>query len=576
MTGKRKGRSAAKMDQRGEGNGVEEAVQQCIRAGKKEKQRHVTAFLVCVCVDMLDDIVLKNVREALVKFSSRLMMSKAHPLHDESSIDLVRLGLYKMNTSPGCLAELLDPEEYSLPKFHNACDGLTHQLEESSSDCDKQQSFLGSILSLLQKGFANGTENRRDIRFATKVLCIASNEAWSNATRNDSLEGFLEKSSSHLVEVDMIELRCPLHKQSYAGAPDGPSTMSEVTSCYETASFISVDVVHSESIYFIFNQYISQAFKRCMSEVKLCLSVPLGSSGHEARPIECLLSPIVAQLEMQPKYIKGVCSCHNIPSVPLELWRDGFAKCALTNQFVPFQDGSTLVQVGHTLWDASRLSGRQFGIASNSRTKCMQLAFTIHSRMNMDNLNESYLHGLPYLLTHNILGTFDDFESASNRWATFVTCLRSRKECLIASAYHDFDRDQCSLMPLHYILIPDATAEAILVKRVATSEELLILENFNDSNTTVSGDNSIDCTSSMHGCLDNLELCSDVSDLSLEIDKHISLLVRHMDGVPFPTLCPEPAQEPRKPGAGRSNLPLLRKFRKTTPGSAPRSAPFPK
>jgi len=113
-----------------------------------------------------------------------------------------------------------------------------------------------------------------------------------------------------------------------------------------------------------------------------------------------------------------------------------------------------------------------------------------------------------------------------------------REECLLGSCCYDFDRELPSVTPLNYLLIPDVSCRTMLVKRIASREELLTMES-----ESWAGDSEVSAAQkkSVGDMLDTLAVCSDVWDISLRIDETLSHVCKHMEGKPCSSVVPEKA-----------------------------------
>jgi hypothetical protein len=493
-------------------------LQEATQARKVEHGK-TKIILICLCSLFMDETIVHKVGEALIKLANKLCLVQQKGQREG---DHILLGVYRIIEGSLTPLVLLNPKDYSLKKFHEACKALqvcpghedNYCFDKNEMDESSPRTFIEEQLRFLTTGSVIKEWMKAKLSM-TKILFMLSSRAMKVHLRQDSLKSFLSQASEGLVEVDVIEFKDPFQKSPADAENHG---FEELIAQCETATYYDIDVTCGEDLE-LFLSY-------------QCLQPILGSSATEItlqfrtnqmqivsdKVKHCMLSPLVLTMEMSPEVGEFVCPCHGRISASGPRNVEHYEKCAVTKQFVPFEKSNTLFKLGNSYWE---MLSSPISPVKDLPSEFREIKLDVLARIKLTTLQEALLFGMPYLLNPNLMFDGGDDVQADGHlfWNALISSLKEREECLVASCHYNFDTEAVSITPLKYVLMPNVSCGNMLLKRVASYEELLIVE--------ANSEFGQDCPPSTHTdlvdkMLDDLSLCSDVTELSVDIDQVLS------------------------------------------------------
>ena len=496
---------------------LQEAMRKKIVKGKTK------IILVCLCSLHVSDEIIQKVGEALIKLSNKLCLVQQK---GERKADHILFGVYQIIKGSSTPLILLNPKDYSLHKFHQACKGLQTCRQADDPYCFDnnemevcKESFIGEQLRYLTAGSVLEEWMKSTNTSMTKILFMISSRARMAYLKQSVLESFLGEASADLVEVDFIEFIDPFEESPSVNTVS--KGYEETISKYDTATYYDIDVTCGEDLdLFLSYQCVQPILGTHATEITLQFR------NNQIQIINdkikhCVVTPLVLTLEMSPEAGKLVCPCHGRIASLEEGNSEHFFKCSVTNQFVPFERSHNLFKLGNAYWEM--LSGDQMLGLDKTPGSTADISLVVLARIKLATLQEALLFGMPFLLSPNMLYAGDE---DGLFWQALVTSLKEREECLVVSCHYNFDSEMISITPLKYILMPNLSCGNMLLKRVASYEELLILETSDEFSANEVPSSHLGLVKDM---LDDISLCSDITDLSVDIDRVMSDLCKYAD-----------------------------------------------
>ena len=484
---------------------------------KKGAQGKTKVILICLCSLFLDEAIIQKVGEALIKLANKLCLVQQK---GQREADHILLGVYRIIEGSLTPLVLLNPKDYSLKKFHEACKALQLCSGQEDSYCFDKNEMEGSPRTFIEEQlrFLTGDsvikEWMKPKLSMTKILFMISSRAMKVHLDQDTLQSFLSQAETDMIELDFIEFKDPFEKSS--ADPANHEFEKSIARC-ETATYYDIDVTCGEDLeLFLSYQCLQPILGSNATEITLQFRTnKMQIISDKVR--HCMLSPLVLTMEMSPGIGEFVCPCHGRIAAAEATNADHYEKCAITNQFVPFEKSDNLFRLGNAYWEMQSKPMQVQDLPSESESGEVKL--DILARIKLTTLQEALLFGMPYLLNPNLMFEGGNDMQAEDHlfWIALIESLKEREECLVASSHYNFDSEAVSITPLKYVLMPNVSCGNMLLKRVASYEELLILENSEIGQECPSSHRDL-----VGKMLDDLCLCSDVTELSVDIDQVLS------------------------------------------------------
>ncbi|QDZ19712.1 hypothetical protein HOP50_03g22290 [Chloropicon primus] len=491
--------------------------------------------LICLCIAGLEDVVVQRIGKALARLVIKLNLARQGTGARDTS-DLAT-GVYLLGGSSSCGActTLADPRDCSLQSLLRACqvlekwDGYSFEkgdvLEGGSSFVDQLTSLTTRDAGVAQ---AIGSE-------ATSVKIVAMASEAGLASSESSFQSVLGDLSSRFVEIDLVEIKNAWALEGASSrdpASGGSGALQHLVAACESAAYYSIDLFSSDDLEF-FIAYQCAVLMLGRQPVEVAFGFPSDAEEEEeALVLHCLLSPTILGLDSCPDRGLGAVYTSQGAS-PSSSRQDSrtFVKCAVTGQFVPRSNEA--FRLGSMRWKLR--PGPAGEVGGGRRGGSAEIAFRVLARMSLSSVNHALLFGLPYLASANEMMQ----ESAARSvWNHLIADLKERKECLLVSCAFDFDRTKASAVPLTYLLTPDATCRNMLLKRIASGEELLpvetAVEEVDDRGGEVGDSSPQESLARVSALIDSVPLCSDVTEVPFDLKGLAGALISNFDQLAEP------------------------------------------